>query len=203
MNPLSNFTFFCLYSVWTGPDTTWTFEKYMGSITLSLNIVPLAPQNCPNMTVFSGSEIPSSLPGLFKHSEYECSPERADHPLGSLKWAAGLPLTTMPPGHRISKNRWTKRHSPVTDSTWTWRHLHCNEYRSEPWMFFPGGILNQFSSHVSHQMWFWKTGAVCNSPLKLPHYPNKVSALWHDYLQEKKSWSELYFTPTKMVSHDD
>lgn len=171
-------------------DWSWHCLSFWEIDGLNHSVIKYCPSGSTELSkydrgVFSGCEIPWSLLGLFKRSEFARSPERVDHKPGSLKLTAGLPPMTMLPGHRISRIRWTKRCLPVMDRTWSGVHLLYSEYKSEAWTFFPGGVLNQFYSHVCHQMQFWKTGVVCNSPLKLPRYPNKVPLLWHYYLWEK------------------
>jgi len=180
MNPLSKLiNFLSILSV----DWSWHYLSFWETDGLNHSVIKYCPSGSTELFkydrgVFSGSEIPSSLLGLFKHSEFVCSSERADHKPGSQKLTAGLPPTTTPPGHYSRKIRWTKRYLSVTGQTWTGGHLHYSKYKSEAPTFFPRGILNQFSSQVSHQMQFWNMSVVCNSPLELSLYPNKMPLLW-------------------------
>lgn len=139
MNPLSKLIIFLsVLSV----DWSWHYLSFWEIDGLNHSVIKYCPSGSTELSiydrgVFSGCEIPSSLLGLFKHSEFVCLPERADHKPGSLKLTAGLPLMTMPPGHHTSKIRWMKRYLLVTDHTWTGGHLHHNEYKREAWTFFP------------------------------------------------------------------
>lgn len=157
MNPLSKLIIFL--SVFSA-DWSWRFLSFWEWYGLNHCVIKYCPSGFRDLSKYDreplvGLKSPRSFWGCSK-SQFVCLQKWADHKPGSLKLIARLPLTTMMPGFHTGKIRWTKRHLPITHSTWIGKHLYSNGYTSEACTFFLLGILNQLSSQGSHQLQFRK-----------------------------------------------
>lgn len=134
MNPLSKL----IISVCAQCDWSWHHLSFWAIDGLNLCVIKYCPCSSTELSkhdgVVSGSGMPLSLLGLFKHSRSVCSAERAAQEPGS-----GTVTQT------AREHQDTTAAGPENERILSWHHTSAgrysryNEYKSEAWVLFPDG----------------------------------------------------------------